>query len=195
MFGSKNRTKEEVRGSKTISKVNARMDELQATLNDAVESSPAPRTVTASHDVHATVIGPGTVIEGHLTAEGDLRVEGTVKGDVTTRTSLIVGEKAIVDGNIVADQAEIAGRVNGTVKALGLLIIRSSSTIVGDVITKDLNVESGSSFNGRFQVGTNSQPEAPKVLKAAARPAATPAAPSVDQPKADSKSVMGGILS
>lgn len=195
MFGSKNRTKEEVRGSKTISKVNARMDELQATLNDAVESSPAPRTVTTSHDVHATVIGPGTVIEGHLTAEGDLRVEGTVKGDVTTRTSLIVGEKAIVDGNIVADQAEIAGRVNGTVKALGLLIIRSSSTIVGDVITKDLNVESGSSFNGRFQVGTNSQPEAPKVLKAAARPAATPAAPSVDQPKADSKSVMGGILS
>ena len=48
MFGSKNRTKEEVRGSKTISKVNARMDELQATLNDAVESSPAPRTVTTS---------------------------------------------------------------------------------------------------------------------------------------------------
>lgn len=43
--------------------------------------------------------------------------------------------------------------MKGTVQATGLLIIRSSSMIDGDVITKNLNVESGSTFNGRFQVG------------------------------------------
>jgi len=36
---------------------------------------------------------------------------------------------------------------------LGLLIIKASGVIDGDVITKNLNVESGSTFNGRFKVG------------------------------------------
>ncbi len=82
-------------------------------------------------------------------------VEGIVKGDVTTKTKLVCGPSALIEGNILAQHAEIAGRVHGTVKALGLLVINSSGTILGDVITKDLNVESGSTFNGRLQVGGN----------------------------------------
>ncbi|HET6425586.1 MAG TPA: polymer-forming cytoskeletal protein [Planctomycetaceae bacterium] len=99
------------------------------------------------------LITEGTVIEGNIVADGDLIVEGTVRGDVTTRTRLIVGPASVVEGNIFAEQAEVAGRVRGTVQASGLLIIKASSVIDGDVITKNLNVESGSTFNGRFQVG------------------------------------------
>ncbi|MBS0202371.1 MAG: polymer-forming cytoskeletal protein [Planctomycetes bacterium] len=100
------------------------------------------------------VIGKGTVIEGNIVAEGDLLIEGTVRGDVTTKTNLIVGPTCVIEGNIVADHAEVAGQVKGTVQALGLLIIKSSSMIDGDVLTKNLNVESGSTFNGRFTVGS-----------------------------------------
>ena len=102
----------------------------------------------------ANVIGKGTVIEGNIIAEGDLVVEGTVRGDVTTKTSLLVGPSCIIEGNILAQHAEVAGRVKGTVQALGLLVIKSSSMIDGDVLTKNLNVESGSTFNGRFTVGS-----------------------------------------
>jgi cytoskeletal protein CcmA (bactofilin family) len=100
------------------------------------------------------VIGKGTVIEGNIIAEGDLLVEGTVRGDVTTKTSLMVGPSCVIEGNILAQHAEVAGRVKGTVQALGLLVIKSSSMIDGDVLTKNLNVESGSTFNGRFTVGS-----------------------------------------
>lgn len=100
------------------------------------------------------VIGKGTIIEGNIIAEGDLIIEGTVRGDVTTKTSLIVGPTCIIEGNILADHAEVAGVVKGTVQALGLLVIKSSSMIDGDVLTKNLNVESGSTFNGRFTVGS-----------------------------------------
>lgn len=100
------------------------------------------------------VIAQGTVIEGNIVAEGDLCIEGTVRGDVTTKTNLIVGPTCIIEGNILAEHAEVAGQVKGTVKALGLLIIKSSSMIDGDVLTKNLNVESGSTFNGRFTVGS-----------------------------------------
>ncbi len=100
------------------------------------------------------VIGKGTVIEGNIVAEGDLVIEGTVRGDVTTKTSLLIGPSCVVEGNILAQHAEVAGRVKGTVQALGLLVIKSSSMIDGDVLTKNLNVESGSTFNGRFTVGS-----------------------------------------
>ncbi|MEK6260741.1 MAG: polymer-forming cytoskeletal protein [Planctomycetota bacterium] len=100
------------------------------------------------------VIGKGTVIEGNIIAEGDLVVEGTVRGDVTTKTSLLIGPSCVIEGNILAQHAEVAGRVKGTVQALGLLVIKSSSMIDGDVLTKNLNVESGSTFNGRFTVGS-----------------------------------------
>jgi cytoskeletal protein CcmA (bactofilin family) len=99
------------------------------------------------------LITEGTIIEGNILADGDLIVEGTVRGDVTTKTKLVVGAASVVEGNIYAEQAEVAGRVRGTVQASGLLIIKASSVIDGDVITKNLNVESGSTFNGRFQVG------------------------------------------
>lgn len=100
------------------------------------------------------VIARGTVIEGNIIAEGDLIIEGTVRGDVTTKTTLIAGPTCIIEGNILADHAEVAGQVKGTVQALGLLVIKSSSMIDGDVLTKNLNVESGSTFNGRFTVGS-----------------------------------------
>lgn len=116
------------------------------------------------------IIGKGTVIDGNIIAEGDLVVEGVVRGDVTTKTSLIVGQSCIIEGNILAQHAEVAGRVKGTVQALGLLVIKSSSIIDGDVLTKNLNVESGSTFNGRFTVGsvTSTEPKVAKRSEAAA---------------------------
>ena len=128
----------------------------------AVDSSFTTEPATATeHDRHAlpnggaqNVIGKGTIIQGNIVAEGDLFIEGTVRGDVTTKTTLIVGPTCVIEGNIVADHAEVAGQVKGTVQALGLLIIKSSSMIDGDVLTKNLNVESGSTFNGRFTVGS-----------------------------------------
>lgn len=130
------------------------------------------------------VIGKGTVIEGNIIAEGDLTIEGTVRGDVTTKSTLIIGPTCIVEGNILADHAEVAGQVKGTVQALGLLVIKSSSMIDGDVLTKNLNVESGSTFNGRFSVG------AVTSSNASVRKTDTPKA---DAPKADS-SVLGGDI-
>jgi cytoskeletal protein CcmA (bactofilin family) len=136
---------------------------------------PAPKVEEESHsnEEHANmpnVIGKGTVIDGNIIAEGDLVVEGVVRGDVTTKTSLIVGPSCTIEGNLLAQHAEVAGRVKGTVQALGLLVIKSSSIIDGDVLTKNLNVESGSTFNGRFTVGsvTSTEPKAVKKSDAGA---------------------------
>ncbi len=154
--------------------VSAKIDTLQTTIKQEQQADAGEGLQNS--------IGRGTIIEGNVHAEGDLQIEGVVKGDVTTKTRLLVGANAVIEGNILAQHAEIAGRVQGTVKALGLLVINSSGTILGDVITKDLNVESGSTFNGRLQVGGNVSTtpiQIPKVNFAAAAPAASALADSV----------------
>ncbi|MCA9054308.1 MAG: polymer-forming cytoskeletal protein, partial [Planctomycetaceae bacterium] len=57
-------------------------------------------------------------------------------------------------------------RITGTVESKGLLAIKSTCRIEGDIITKSLNVESGSSFNGRCKVGGDHDPEAARSLVA-----------------------------
>jgi cytoskeletal protein CcmA (bactofilin family) len=129
---------------------------LPTTAASAPAAAPTPEAATAPAapaPMTVNVIGKGTVIDGNISAEGDLTVEGTVRGDVTTKTKLIAGPGSLIEGNLTADHAEIAGRVKGTVNARGLLVIKTTCVIEGDVITRNLNVESGSTFNGRFQVG------------------------------------------
>jgi cytoskeletal protein CcmA (bactofilin family) len=144
------------------------------TIENGVESAPAAefeKATVAVRNETQNVIAKGTVIQGNIVAEGDLLIEGTVRGDVTTKTTLIVGPTCIIEGNILAEHAEVAGQVKGTVQALGLLIIKSSSMIDGDVLTKNLNVESGSTFNGRFTVGSVTSTAARKVETIKAEPA------------------------
>lgn len=125
-------------------------------------AAPAPQPEPAV--MEENMVGKGTVVEGNLTAQNNLRVEGTVKGDVTTKQQLVVGDAASVEGNITATDAEISGHVKGTVTCSGLLTIRATCVIDGDVITKNLNVEAGSTFNGRFQVGSSGSNPAESVF-------------------------------
>ncbi len=123
-------------------------------------------------------ISSGTVIEGNIISHEDLRMDGTVKGDIRTTGCLILGKDSNVEGNILAAEAEVAGLITGTVESKGSLTIRATCKIFGDIVTRSLNVESGSSFNGRCKVGGEAD-ERPAARPAAevARPAAPAAAP------------------
>lgn len=112
------------------------------------EPKPDPKPMQPKNYISA-----GTVIEGNIVSHEDLHLDGTVKGDIKTSARLILGKDSVVEGNILANEAEVAGRITGTLESKGLLAIKSTCVIDGDIITKSLNVESGSSFNGRCKVG------------------------------------------
>ena len=128
--------------------------------------SPAPAPMAtapvAERHVPATknYVSSATVIEGNITSSEDLHLDGHVKGDIKTTARLVLGKDAFIEGNILAAEAEVAGRITGTVESKGLLAIKSTCVIEGDIITKSLNVESGSSFNGRCKVGGGNNPPA-----------------------------------
>tara|TARA_B100000287_G_scaffold146646_2_gene138386 strand:+ start:6084 stop:6452 length:369 start_codon:yes stop_codon:yes gene_type:complete len=99
------------------------------------------------------IIGEGTVLKGNLKTSGNVRLEGKVLGDISSSSKVACGETSIVDGNVNAENAEIAGKVTGKVIVSELLILKSSASIHGDISTNNLIIESGANFNGACSMG------------------------------------------
>lgn len=100
------------------------------------------------------IIGKGTVIKGHIEAAANIRIEGKVEGDIKTKSKVAIGETSVVEGNIYAQNAEVAGTVKGHVEVTDLLTLKASCVIKGDIQTNKLVIESGAKFNGSCKMIT-----------------------------------------
>jgi len=95
------------------------------------------------------LIGPGTEIKGNLICEGDIRIDGKVEGTVTVGQRLVVGETGIINGNVQAAYATIAGSVVGNIQSTQTTLLHSKSSVRGDIHTSQIIIESGARFNGK----------------------------------------------
>ena len=109
-------------------------------------------------------IGRGVTITGNIGGNGNLHIDGSVQGDVAA-TSVILGNEGHVQGNIIADAAQIAGSVEGTVAAKSL-VIEATARITGDLSYDAVSVASGAQVEGRVK-RLNRDGEQPQKLLAA----------------------------
>ena len=110
-----------------------------------------------------TVIGPSVKVEGDLKGVENVLVEGMLTGTLTTDKDVTIGQGAQIQASITAQNATIAGTINGAVTIHGHLTIKATAKISGDINTKTIAVESGARINGHLKMGD--------------LPAATPAKP------------------
>lgn len=101
------------------------------------------------------IIGKGTVIEGNITTNGNIRIEGRLIGNLVSKAKVVLGQSAEIEGNITAQNAEIAGTVKGKIDIAELLTLKATSVVNGDINTAKLVVESGAVFNGLCKMGVN----------------------------------------
>jgi len=101
----------------------------------------------------SNIIGKGTVVEGNIETDGNIRIEGKVDGSVKSKSKIALGQSSFVEGNIVAQNAELSGQVKGVVEVSDQLILRPTAVIDGDIVTNKLIVESGATFNGGCKMG------------------------------------------
>lgn len=94
----------------------------------------------------------GTKIVGDLMTDSNLRIDGEVVGNVFSRSRVEIGETGIVFGNINCLEADIEGKVEGSIDIEELLILRSTSKIIGDIVTARLSIEEGATFLGSCQM-------------------------------------------
>lgn len=100
-------------------------------------------------------IGKGTVLHGNIETFGNIRIEGKVLGNITSKSKVVLGQSSHVDGNILAQNAEIEGEVKGLLEVTDLLVLKPSAVIHGDITTNKLLVESGATFNGGCKMGVS----------------------------------------
>jgi len=109
---------------------------------------PAARPKTARGAPGLSFIGAEVVISGDLTTNAQLHIEGRIDGHVRCGT-LCQGATGIIAGDLVADEARIAGLVEGTVRAR-LLVIEASGRVTGDVAYETISIAAGARVDGRL---------------------------------------------
>lgn len=88
-------------------------------------------------------------VVGTVTATGDIHVDGKIEGNIHS-ASLTVGEKAVVTGELHADEVTIRGHVMGGVRARQINLANTCH-VEGDMVQSALSVESGAYFEGNIK--------------------------------------------
>jgi cytoskeletal protein CcmA (bactofilin family) len=101
----------------------------------------------------SNTIGKGTFLEGNVETYGNIRIEGKVVGNIKSKSKVALGHQSHVQGNILAQNADIEGEVKGKLEISELLVLKATAVINGDIITGKMVVEPGAVFNGTCKMG------------------------------------------
>lgn len=104
----------------------------------------------------ASMIGAGTVLKGDITSNGDIRIDGTLKGNIIGAAKVIIGANGSVEGDIAGQQADIMGKVAGSIKVKDLLQLKNGSQVEGNISAGKLQVEPSAVFNGQCHMTSSS---------------------------------------
>jgi cytoskeletal protein CcmA (bactofilin family) len=97
----------------------------------------------------ASMIGAGTILKGDITSNGDLRIDGTLKGNIIGSAKVIIGSNGVVEGDISGQQADIMGKVTGSIRVRELLQLKNGCVVEGNISSAKLQVEPSAVFNGQ----------------------------------------------
>jgi cytoskeletal protein CcmA (bactofilin family) len=116
-----------------------------------------------------SLIGDGTTVEGNVIFSGGLRVDGRVKGNVLTAddqpSTLVLSERARIEGEIRVSHAVINGTVIGPVYGSEYVELQAKSNVTGDVHYRTLEIQLGAVVQGRLVHQEESPAPKPMVVK------------------------------
>ena len=132
------------------------------------------KTQSSAPSPQINMIGEGTVFEGTLRSESNLVISGRIVGKLDVGGKAIVATEGVVEGEMIATNAEVAGSVQGEIRIRELLVLKGSARVDGNIEANRLIVEEGSIFNGKCQMTKDAgkakvhpvKPGAPNVKEA-----------------------------
>jgi len=93
-------------------------------------------------------LGKGSRMRGKLNVDETVQVDGNVEGDIFAET-LILGEAAVVTGQISGHTVVIKGHVTGDINAQTRVEICGSGELHGNIVAPTLVIREGGIFEGR----------------------------------------------
>ena len=98
------------------------------------------------------IIEKTTKIVGDITSQADFRIDGNVEGTINTSGKVVVGEEGVVSGKVTCSSSDVAGLVKGNLDVSGILSLKSSARIEGDVLTGKLAIEAGANVDANISM-------------------------------------------
>jgi cytoskeletal protein CcmA (bactofilin family) len=102
-------------------------------------------------------ISAGTVIKGEIISPNDIRIDCVFEGTLKVKGKVVVGESATIKGDIICDNADICGKLDGNVYVKDTLGLKEGCTVNGNLNIRRLSVELGSTFNGNCRMITEAE--------------------------------------
>ena len=99
-------------------------------------------------DKGVTFLGKDTRFEGKLRFQGTMRIDGHFKGEVSAQGNLIVGEDALVEGELRVTYASVSGEVHGDIIAEQRVDLHAPSKVFGNIQSPAVVMEEGVIFEG-----------------------------------------------
>ncbi|MBO5876199.1 MAG: polymer-forming cytoskeletal protein [Bacteroidales bacterium] len=117
-------------------------------------------------------ISAGTVIKGEILSPNDIRIDGTFEGRIQSKGRVVVGESATIKGDIVCENVDLWGKVEGNLFVKDTLSLKEGCVVSGNLHIRRLSVELGSTFNGNCKTITEAEFNKLAGLEATAQPKA-----------------------
>jgi cytoskeletal protein CcmA (bactofilin family) len=98
-------------------------------------------------------IASGAIFKGDIATANDIRIDGTFEGRLYSEARVVVGEKAVVKGDIFCTFVDFSGTMTeGRFYVKDTLTLKAGSSVHGDLFFERLQVELDAKFIGKCQV-------------------------------------------
>jgi cytoskeletal protein CcmA (bactofilin family) len=95
------------------------------------------------------LLGQGTRFEGKLHFEGRVRIDGAFKGEIESEDVLVIGEGAVVEGEIAVATVIIkGGTVNANIRAAQAIELYVPARVSGALHAPEIFMDKGVQFSG-----------------------------------------------
>ncbi len=98
-----------------------------------------------------TILKNTVSIKGELRTSDDLTLEGRVDGPVWCDGSVIVAPSADVNGDVIARDITVFGRLAGQLVATDFVDICADATVSGRVVANRFILDEAAKFSGRIE--------------------------------------------
>ncbi len=93
-------------------------------------------------------ISAGTVVKGEIVSPNDICMDCAFEGKLIVKGKVTVGASASIKGDVICENAEVCGKLDGNVYVKDTLVLKSGCAVNASLNIKKLAVDLGAVFNG-----------------------------------------------
>jgi len=103
----------------------------------------------------------GARLEGTLSFDDVFRIDGHFRGVVISENELVVGDRAVIEGEIRVGKLAVSGTIRGVIHARERVEVHAGARIYAEIHTPALIVEEGAVLQGPVEAGVSAPEPAP----------------------------------